>query len=118
MQSNSASAWQNPGGGFGSPCTTWGPVVVCGVGTDPDLVFRLSGTIGGGGEACSALSDIPWLSLDAYNGSNAGGTSTELTVTFGLDRSNAGHLHGQLVAWTSNDPDPGPGNETDLVVCR
>ncbi|HRX05090.1 MAG TPA: choice-of-anchor R domain-containing protein, partial [Anaerolineae bacterium] len=116
VQSNSASAWQNPGGGFGSPCTTWGPrAAVCGVGTDPDLVFRLSGTIGGGGEACSALSDIPWLSLDAYNGSNAGGTSTELTVTFDSTGLTPGIYTGNLCV-TSNDPDPGPGNETDLVV--
>jgi len=49
VQSNSASAWQNPGGGFGSPCTTWGArVATCAVGTDPDLLFRLSGTIGSG----------------------------------------------------------------------
>ena len=25
VTSNSAAAWQNPGGGFGTPCTTWGP---------------------------------------------------------------------------------------------
>ena len=25
VQSNSASAWRNPGGGFGTPCTNWGP---------------------------------------------------------------------------------------------
>ena len=80
---------------------------VCGVGTDPDLVFRLSGTIGGGGEACSALSDIPWLSLDAYNGSNAGGTSTELTVTFDSTGLTPGIYTGNLCV-TSNDPGSRP----------
>ena len=49
VQSNSASAWQNPGGGFGTPCTTWGArAATCAVGTDPDLLFRLSGTTGSG----------------------------------------------------------------------
>ncbi|MBK6433874.1 hypothetical protein [Candidatus Amarolinea dominans] len=49
VQSNSASAWRNPGGGFGTPCTTWGArAATCAVGTDPDLLFRLSGTTGSG----------------------------------------------------------------------
>jgi hypothetical protein len=42
-----ASAWQNPGGGFGTPCTSWGyRVATCGVvgtaGYD-DFAFRISG---------------------------------------------------------------------------
>jgi hypothetical protein len=50
VQSNSASAWQNPGGGFGTPCASWGArVATCGVGTDPDLIFRLVGTVGTAG---------------------------------------------------------------------
>lgn len=49
VQSNSASAWRNPGGGFGTPCTNWGArVATCGVGAYPDLLFRLSGSIGTG----------------------------------------------------------------------
>lgn len=48
---NTESAWQNPGGGFGSPCTTWGyRVTTCGVvGTTgyPDFAFILNGTSGG-----------------------------------------------------------------------
>jgi hypothetical protein len=44
-----ASAWQNPGGGFGTPCTTWGyRVATCAVvgtaGYD-DFAFRLSGQL-------------------------------------------------------------------------
>ena len=41
-QSNSPSAWQNPGGGFGSPCTTWGAgAATCAVGggIDPDAAL-------------------------------------------------------------------------------
>ena len=47
VASNSPSAWRNPGGGFGTPCTSWGARVgTCGVGTQPDLIFRLQGTSG------------------------------------------------------------------------
>jgi hypothetical protein len=48
VQSNSPYAWQNPGGGFGTPCSTWGAgAATCGVGggVDPDSLFRLSGTV-------------------------------------------------------------------------
>jgi len=46
VQSNSPSAWRNPGGGFATPCTAgWGArAATCGVGTQPDLIFRLQGT--------------------------------------------------------------------------
>jgi hypothetical protein len=44
-QSNSPAAWQNPGGGFGV-CPTWAPLTGCIGITDPDLVFRVAGTIG------------------------------------------------------------------------
>ncbi len=43
--SNSLSAWQNPGDGFGTGCTTWTPRINCGVGTDPDLCFSISGVV-------------------------------------------------------------------------
>jgi hypothetical protein len=47
VQSFSESAWMNPGGGFGTPCTpSWGfRVTDCGVGTNPDNCFRLNGDI-------------------------------------------------------------------------
>jgi Secretion system C-terminal sorting domain len=42
-----ASAWQNPGGGFATPCATWGyRVATCGVvgtATYDDFAFRISG---------------------------------------------------------------------------
>ena len=46
------STWQNPGGGFATPCTTWGyRVTNCGIGAAPyfDMCFRINGTTGGGG---------------------------------------------------------------------
>ena len=45
LLSNLESNWQNPGGGFGTPCSTWGyRVTNCQVGTDPyyDLSFRIN----------------------------------------------------------------------------
>ena len=45
LPSNLESNWQNPGGGFGTPCSTWGyRVTNCQVGTGPyyDLSFRIN----------------------------------------------------------------------------
>ena len=40
------SAWRNPGGGFGTTCTSWKPrVTECNVGTGSDLCFNLIGDI-------------------------------------------------------------------------
>src|SRR5438128_4444364 len=49
VQSNNTAAWQNPGGGFGI-CPTWTRKLTC-VPTagGPDQVWRINGTIGGGG---------------------------------------------------------------------
>ena len=50
VQSNSGAAWENPGGGFGTSCTpSWGRKTDCVPTFDPDQVYRLNGTIGGGG---------------------------------------------------------------------
>ena len=43
------AAWQNPGGGFGV-CPTWTAKLTCiPTASGPDQVYRLNGTIGGGG---------------------------------------------------------------------
>jgi subtilisin-like proprotein convertase family protein len=42
-------AWQNPGGGFGTPCTNWGyGATGCGVGTSRNHSFAIIGNIPGG----------------------------------------------------------------------
>ncbi len=64
---------------------------------------------------CSNPSDVPWLSVDPTSGSNGGGTSTDVTVTFdstGL----AGGTYTANLCVASNDPDVGPGNGTSLVI--
>lgn len=46
VQSGSAAAWQNPGGDWGTGCTTWNVRTICfPVLTGPDQVFRLNGII-------------------------------------------------------------------------
>ncbi len=38
--------WQNPGGGFGTPCATWGDVTTCIAAVGTDQYFALYGTAG------------------------------------------------------------------------
>ena len=54
VQNGNPAAWQNPGGGFGTPCTTWGVRGTC-IGGAPDNVFRLNGTPG---SACLYANDF------------------------------------------------------------
>jgi hypothetical protein len=115
VQSISASAWRNPGGGFGTSCTNWAPrVATCAVGTNPDMIFRLNGTIGGGPQICSSPADVPWLSETLTFGTTAGGGSTPLDVIYNSPALVGTYAANLCVA--SNDPDVGPGNGTGLVV--
>ena len=46
VQSGNASAWQNPGGAWGTGCATWGVKTTCiPVQVGPDQVYRLNGVI-------------------------------------------------------------------------
>ncbi len=46
VTNSNPAAWQNPGDGFGTGCTTWGRRLTCIPGmNNPDQVFRLVGTI-------------------------------------------------------------------------
>src|SRR5215472_15262484 len=60
VTSNSPAAWENPGGGFGVGCLTWGVRTSCAddVGA-PDQVYRLVGTIGGGGSPTPTPTGTP-----------------------------------------------------------
>ena len=78
------SRWQNPGGGFGTGCTTWGTRTTCLGQTDPDMAFRLDGSIASctinadcadgnlcnGIETCSAGSCQPGTPLTCSDGLN------------------------------------------------
>ena len=50
VQSNDTAAWQQPGNAYGRNCITWErkPICFSEIPNNPDQVFRLVGTIGGG----------------------------------------------------------------------
>ena len=53
------SKWQNPGGGFGTTCSTWSDLATCGSptpvgGGQTAFMFQVLGTVGGGGGGCGA----------------------------------------------------------------
>ena len=79
------------------------------------IVMNVTGDADVTPQACTALSDIPWLSLDTTAGANGGGTNTVVTATFDSTGLVDGVYTGNLCV-TSNDPDAGPGNGTDLVI--
>lgn len=64
---------------------------------------------------CDAPSDIPWLSANPISGTVAPAATTPVDVTFDSTGLAAGAYNANLCV-ISNDPDPGPGNGTDLVV--
>ncbi len=96
---------------FDPGAMTWGPALDTGTANAvQDLPFVIDG-IGD----CDNTSDVPWLSVNPTNGTTVGGASTPVTVGF----NGAGLLPGTYNARlcvTSNDPDAGPGNGTNLVV--
>ncbi|MCD4750365.1 MAG: hypothetical protein K8R59_13420 [Thermoanaerobaculales bacterium] len=116
VQSNNESAWRNPPGGYGTGCADWGPRTSgCSIGTEPDLVFRLNGTVGGGGSTCSVPTDVLWLSVAPSAGTTPPAGTTLVDV--GFDSTGLGlGLHNANLCILSNDPDPGPGNGTELVI--
>jgi hypothetical protein len=86
VQSGQPYHWTETGL-FASPCIgVWQPGgAVCGVGggVDPDLLFALEGSIGGGGPlACDAPEDIPWASVSPASGTTGSGSSSTVDVTF------------------------------------
>ncbi|MCK6561954.1 S8 family serine peptidase [bacterium] len=96
VASSNPSAWRNPGNGFGTPCTDWGQrVSACGVGSDPDLLFRLSGMVGGG---------CLWLTANPLSGSISPGGSETVEVTVSAAGLAPGTYNCTLIV-NSNDPD-------------
>jgi subtilisin-like proprotein convertase family protein len=64
---------------------------------------------------CSNPANIPWASVAPANGTTAPGAAADVTVTLDSTGLMPGDYSGNL-CFFSNDPDPGPGNETELVV--
>jgi subtilisin-like proprotein convertase family protein len=64
---------------------------------------------------CANPADIPWATVAPTNGTTAPGGATEITVTLDSTGLTPGDYSGNLCIF-SDDPDPGPGNETELVI--
>ncbi len=64
---------------------------------------------------CSTPAEIPWASVIPSSGTIAAGNATTLTVTLDSTGLAPGVYTGNLCI-ESDDPDAGPGNETDLVI--
>lgn len=64
---------------------------------------------------CTSPADIPWASTSPITGTTAAGDATDVTVALDSTGLLPGTYTGNLCV-ISNDPDAGPGNETDLVV--
>jgi hypothetical protein len=77
VQTGSASAWRNPGDGFSSGCSNWGGRQSCGVGSEPDMIFRLSGTKGTAAAPNIVVNPLSMTSTQATNTTN----SQTLTIT-------------------------------------
>jgi hypothetical protein len=89
--------------------STWGPAIDTGAAAQQDLPFIVEGTAGGSVDPCTALADIPWLTLSPASGANAGGTATGVTVTFdSTSMAAGGHLHRQPVRHQRRSLTPGP----------
>ncbi len=66
-------------------------------------------------QICDLPTDVPWLAVSPTNGTTLGGATTPVDVTFDSTGLSAGTYNANLCVF-SNDPDIGPGNETELVI--
>ena len=86
--SGANSKWQNPGGGFGTTCSTWSDLATCGStspvgGGQTAFLFQVVGTVGGGGGTCGAgdLCLVSTVGTDTSAG--ACGSTDTIDVTVG-----------------------------------
>lgn len=101
VTANTAAAWQNPGGGFGSPCTTWGVKTTClPTQVGPDELFRINGTVNGGAWTTEAP-----LATDVYGATAVGAEGLiyaggGYTFTGGTDGTAFQSWNPETNAWT------------------
>lgn len=74
-----AAQWENPGGGFGTPCTTWGSFPLCFSIAADSMSFAIVGHVSTGG---GGISLTVGLAEDNGNPTQCG-TSTNLSATVG-----------------------------------
>ena len=80
----------------------------------PDMHIVMNVTGSGDVTGCVAPSDVSWMSVAPTSGTTTGGTSTPVQVTLNSTGLAVGSYTANLCV-TSNDPDAGPGNGTELV---
>ncbi|MER2599848.1 MAG: S8 family serine peptidase [Caldilineales bacterium] len=97
------------------PASGWATANDGGSLTAQGFPFILQGDLGGSAPDCTFPTDVPWLSVSPTNGSTGGGMSSDVTLGFDSTGLAVG-VYTANVCVTSNDPDAGPGNETNLVV--
>jgi hypothetical protein len=84
------SKWQNPGGGFGTTCTTWSDLASCVGSTSPvgggqtAFMFQVVGAVGGGGGGTCSAGDLCLASTVGTDlSSGACGTADTIDATNG-----------------------------------
>ncbi|MFZ2487073.1 MAG: S8 family serine peptidase [Anaerolineae bacterium] len=82
---------------------------------DMQIVMNVTGDADVVAPECSVLSDIPWLTVAPTSGDTAAGMSSDVALGFDATGLAAGTYTGNLCV-TSNDPDAGPANETEMVI--
>jgi len=103
-QTTTGNAWQY------TTADGWLALEDGGTATPQGLPFIIEGLAD-----CSNPADVPWLAVSQTTGSNGAGTNTPLAVSFDSTGLAAGTYNARLCVM-SNDPDPGPGNGTSLVI--
>lgn len=80
-------AWQNPGDGFATGCTSWTSISSCGGSTpvgggNPNYLFQVVGAVGGGGGTCGAgdLCLVTTVGTDTTPGACATTDTIDATV--------------------------------------
>ncbi len=111
-QTNALSVWRNPGGGLGTPCADWGSrVATCGIGTHPDLLFRLIGVASN-----CAPSEVSWLDVNPLTGSIPTNESEIISVTLDSTGLTNGIYSGNLCLTTNDPAEPFVKTPVELTV--
>ena len=121
-------AWACPSGGGGDPNIDVSPLSLSETHATPPQTTTRTLTVTNTGTAnldwqiaedpnpnCVNPADVPWLSVNPTSASSVPAGSSAVTVTFDSTGLAAG-AYGANLCVTSNDPNPGPGNGTELVV--
>jgi hypothetical protein len=93
VTSNAGAAWQNPGGGFGAGCLTWGRKTSrLPIQNGPDQLFRLVGTIGSATPTPTATVTPATYATDYFDTtapSHAGAAPDSLALIRPLEKTNS-----------------------------